>query len=691
MQYDPVFQAWTAPITTVEGIGEKVADRLGQLIGGKTVLDLVFHLPTRWTDRRVVDNFETTTEGETQTVRGIVQNFAPAGRGSKVQRVRLADDTGFLTLVFFNPNTGYLQKQLPVGTSVVVSGKIEDFHGQRQITHPEYIVPADKIDEIPLIEPVYPLQAGMTNRRLHGFIRSALSNLPDLPEWQRADVLKKHNWQGCLQSLRNLHQPENPDEIRIRNSVERLAYDEALARALRFREIRQSIAVFNAVQIVPNEKTKAAFGTALTYAPTEAQTRSMAEISADIALTTPMQRMLQGDVGSGKTTVAAYAAYLAAAEGHQVAIMAPTEVLARQLYAAISTIILPLGINSACLTGRDKGAERKRIVADTASGDIQVLCGTHALFQSGVEFNSLGLVIIDEQHRFGVNDRAKLASKGLSPHLLIMSATPIPRSLSMTLNGDIDLSILDEKPIGRQPIDTRVIPDTRLDSVFSAVSRAVSRGEQVFWVCPRVEEDEDGRAAITRYAMLDEILEKPVGLVHGRLPAIEKEAALEAFRNGETSVLIATTVIEVGVDVPAATIIVIEGAEQFGLAQLHQLRGRVGRGSDKSYCLLIYTPPLGETATKRLDTLRKSQDGFYIAEVDFKLRGPGDILGLAQSGIPIFRVLDLGRDQGLLAMANKDAEYEFAQNTAGGDHIMSDALRLLVDLLAPKGSERTRI
>ena len=377
-----------------------------------------------------------------------------------------------------------------------------------------------------------------------------------------------------------------------------------------------------------------------------------------------MQRMLQGDVGAGKTTMAAFAAYLAASKGYQVAVMAPTEVLARQLFSAIGNILRPLGIQVDCLTGKDKGNARKDILENVRTGAIQILCGTHALFQSGVEFDALALAIIDEQHRFGVQDRAKLASKGLSPHLLLMSATPIPRSLSMTIHGDVDLSILDEKPAGRQKIDTRIISNARIGDVIDGVCRAVGRQEQVFWVCPSVEEDAEHMSAISRHAILEDLIPGKIGLVHGRLSAAAKNTELERFKDGETRVLVATTVIEVGVDVPNATIMVVEGAERFGLAQLHQLRGRVGRGDKASFCLLVYTPPLGQTATTRLQTLRDSDDGFYIAEMDFKLRGPGDILGLEQSGIPNFRFINLSEDQSLLAMANKHSDYLFSRSEA---------------------------
>ncbi len=686
MKSDDIRKAWTKPISTLDGIGPKLADSLRGLIGGSTLFDLISHLPHRWIDRSLKARFDETTPGETQTVSGIVQNFSVAPRGSKLQKIRLADDSGFLTLVFFNSNSGYLQKQFPIGETVVVSGEIEDFHGQRQMTHPDYVVLADKIEQIPLIEPVYPLQAGMTNRRLLGFIRQALHLVPEPPEWLDETLLRRHEWPTFMEALKRLHMPQTLAPEILSLARERLAYDEAFARALKFREIRAETmsagaAVLNSPTDVLNR-----FSASLPYPMTSAQQRACNEIANDVQKTQPMQRMLQGDVGAGKTTVAAFALYLAVSSGKQAVIMAPTEVLARQLDDSIGSVLSPLGVRSICLTGRDKGKAREQILDDLKSGDIHVLCGTHAVFQDNVEFKDLALVVIDEQHRFGVSDRVRLATKATAPHLLIMSATPIPRSLSMTVHGDIDLSILDEKPAGRKPVDTRIIPSSRLGDILTGVERALTRDEQVFWVCPRVEDDTDAPSVISRAAMLDELFPEQVGLVHGRLAAKEKEAALETFKAGTTKILVATTVIEVGVDVPQATIMVIEGAQGFGLAQLHQLRGRVGRGDKPAFCLLVYDPPLGETAKKRLSTLRDSNDGFYIAEVDFKLRGPGDILGNEQSGLPDFRFLDLSRHQDLLQIANDNALY--IDEREGG---IPEKYSTLMALLSPTKSNKPQV
>ena len=683
MSAQEILESWFQPLTVLNGVGQKQSDRLKELIGGDQLIDLITHLPHRWVDRTCVSDFASTIENETQTVKGIVQNFTPAPRGSKVQRIRLADDTGFLTLVFFNSNAGYLQRQFPVGKMVYVSGTIEDFHGQRQITHPDYVASEDKAHTIPLVEPVYPLQAGLTNRRLHGLICQALEIVVQPPEWLEADLLARENWSGLMESLNGLHRPKTFCDDDFLSCRQRLAYDETLARALVFEGIRRSQAEYDARQLVLPADGMSAFLSALPYPATGAQQRAFEDISSDSARGSPMLRMIQGDVGAGKTTVAAFALFLAVKSGYQAVIMAPTEVLARQLYRAVSDIMELFGLNVVCLTGRDKGKKRDALTSQISSGSADIICGTHALFQEGVDFDRLAMVVIDEQHRFGVSDRGKLLAKTDGAHLLLMSATPIPRSLNMTLNGNIDLSILDEKPPGRKDVDTRILPTDRLDDVYGGVRRALSSGDRVFWVCPRVDDEGEAISVIGRHAILSDLFGDKVSLVHGRMKAEEKESALEAFRLGETSILVATTVIEVGVDVPEATIMIVEGAEQFGLAQLHQLRGRVGRGSKPSYCLLLYQSPLGPTAKTRLSTLRDSNDGFYIAEMDFKLRGPGDLLGSAQSGLPEFRFLNLSTDQRLLEMSSVHARYVFERGQND-----DEKFRILNTLFGPEMKER---
>ena len=673
-----------AELDTLPGIGPKLREPLARLVGGNTVWDLLLHLPERWLDRRVRASFAETEPGEVASVQGDVQDHIAPKSPKQPYRVRLADETGFLTLVFFRGDGRWLSGQLPMNKARIVSGRIEEFNGERQMVHPDHIMDPAKGERPPPVEPIYPLTAGLTNKRVHSAITAALDTLPDLPEWGDQHLVAERNWPGLVSALRQLHTPDTFDETAFALASERLAYDEALAREVAFALSRAAHRQRRAPAMTTDFRAQDRLVTSLPFRPTRAQMRATQEIAEDLGETAPMRRMLQGDVGSGKTLVGALAAVQAAEAGYQVAFMAPTEVLARQQYVTLDEWLSPLGYSVAALTGRDKGSGRDALLMGLADGTIQVVAGTHALFQETVNFSNLGLIIVDEQHRFGVMDRARLADKALSPHMLVMSATPIPRTLSLAVNGDLDLSILDEKPEGRQPVETRALPDSRIDEVIAAVGRAADRGEQAFWVCPKVETDtEDSTSAISRQAILEEALGRPIGLVHGRMKPAEKDAALEAFRAAETRVLVATTVIEVGVDVPAATIMVIERADGFGLAQLHQLRGRVGRGGKPSFCLLLYHPPLGETARARLETLRRTEDGFEIAEADFKLRGPGDVLGLRQSGVPVFRTMKLPEHGSLFAIARKDAQ-AFVATDEELETERGYALRLLRELLSPR-------
>lgn len=672
-----------AELDSLPGIGPKLKEPLARLIGGSTVWDLLLHLPEKWLDRRVRETIDETEPGEVATVQGEVQaHIAPKG-GKQPYRVRLADETGFLTLVFFRGDGRWLSGQLPMNRTRIVSGRIEEFNGERQMVHPDHIVDPERGERPPPVEPIYNLTAGLTNKRVHSAAVAALDIVPELPEWADMHLIAQRSWPDMATALRNLHAPKEYDEELFYIAAERLAYDEALAREIAFALAKAQRRARKAPAMKTDFIAQDRLVTSLPFRPTGAQMRSSKEIAEDLTEASPMRRMLQGDVGSGKTLVGALAAIQAVEAGFQAAFMAPTEVLARQQFVTLDTWLSPLGYAIAAVTGRDKGSAREANRMGLADGSIQVAAGTHALFQEGVDFANLGLVIVDEQHRFGVMDRARLAGKALSPHMLVMSATPIPRTLALAVNGDLDISVLDEKPLGRKPVETRALPDSRVDDVVTAVGRATSAGEQAFWVCPKVDVDDDESSAVARHAALEDMLGVPVGLVHGRLKPAEKDAALEAFRAGETKVLVATTVIEVGVDVPNATIMVIERAEGFGLAQLHQLRGRVGRGDKPSFCLLMYRAPLGETAKARLETLRRTEDGFEIAEADFKLRGPGDMLGLRQSGAPMFRVIRLQDHGDLFAIARKDAQ---ALVEADAD-LNSDrglALRLLRELLSPR-------
>tara|TARA_R110000751_G_scaffold24143_7_gene66288 strand:- start:9276 stop:11324 length:2049 start_codon:yes stop_codon:yes gene_type:complete len=673
-----------AGLDTLTGVGPKLKPLLERLVDGDTLWDLLLHLPERWVDRRVRSSFEQVVFGEVATVQGEVHAYQAPYSDKAPHRIQLFDGTGFLTLAFFRADGRWLQGQFPIGSTRIVSGRVEDFNGERQMTHPDYIVDPAKGDRPPEVEPIYGLTAGLTNKRVHALAVQALDSVPDdLPEWGDAHLVAQRGWVGFKAALTGLHNPSVYDEAAFEAARLRLAYDEALARESAFALARASRKRRNAPAIPKAQVAQSRLARSLPFRQTGAQVRAVAEISNDMSSQSPMRRMLQGDVGSGKTLVGALAAVQAATGGFQSAFMAPTEVLARQQYETLDKLLSPLGYTVASLTGRDKGAAREGTLLGLADGSIQVVAGTHALFQESVVFRNLGLIIVDEQHRFGVQDRMRLVGKAVSPHMLVMSATPIPRTLAQAVHGDLDVTILDEKPEGRKPVETRAVPDTRIEEVVDAVGRAIKRGERAFWVCPKVDVDDDDSTAVGRHAALKDQLGVPVGLVHGRMKPTEKDSALEDFRSGRTKILVATTVIEVGVDVPEATIMVIERAEGFGLAQLHQLRGRVGRGDKPSFCLLLYRPPLGEMARERLETLRRTEDGFEIAEADFKLRGPGDMLGIRQAGATDYRIIDLSRHADLLAIAKKDATavVEADPDLTGP---RGKALRLVRELLTPR-------
>ena len=673
-----------AGLETLTGVGPKLKPLLERLVDGDTLWDLLLHLPERWVDRRVRASFEQVVFGEVATVQGEVHAYQAPYSDKAPHRIQLFDGTGFLTLAFFRADGRWLQGQFPIGSTRIVSGRVEDFNGERQMTHPDYIVDPAKGDRPPEVEPIYGLTAGLTNKRVHALAVQALDSVPDdLPEWGDAHLVAQRGWVGFKAALTGLHNPSVYDEAAFEAARLRLAYDEALARESAFALARASRKRRNAPAIPKAQVAQSRLARSLPFRQTGAQVRAVAEISNDMSSQSPMRRMLQGDVGSGKTLVGALAAVQAATGGFQSAFMAPTEVLARQQYETLDKLLSPLGYTVASLTGRDKGAAREGTLLGLADGSIQVVAGTHALFQESVVFRNLGLIIVDEQHRFGVQDRMRLVGKAVSPHMLVMSATPIPRTLAQAVHGDLDVTILDEKPEGRKPVETRAVPDTRIEEVVDAVGRAIKRGERAFWVCPKVDVDDDDSTAVGRHAALKDQLGVPVGLVHGRMKPTEKDSALEDFRSGRTKILVATTVIEVGVDVPEATIMVIERAEGFGLAQLHQLRGRVGRGDKPSFCLLLYRPPLGEMARERLETLRRTEDGFEIAEADFKLRGPGDMLGIRQAGATDYRIIDLSRHADLLAIAKKDATavVEADPDLTGP---RGKALRLVRELLTPR-------
>jgi ATP-dependent DNA helicase RecG len=534
------------------------------------------------------------------------------------------------------------------------------------MVHPDHILPVEEADAIPPFEPVYPLHGGITQKLMWKATRGALALAPELPEWMDPALRAREGWPDWRSALARAHAPEDPRDLSPTDPARaRLAYDELFAHQLTLALARSLARRGKGRRTAGDGRLRAAVEAALPWPLTAAQRRAVAEIAADMAAQQRMNRLLQGDVGSGKTVVALFALLIAVEAGGQGAMMAPTEILARQHYDSLLPLAAASGVRIALLTGRDRGAERAAKLSALAAGEIDIVVGTHALFQKDIVFRDLRLAIVDEQHRFGVAQRMELGAKGLQTDVLVMTATPIPRSLALAQYGDMDVSVLDEKPPGRTPVVTALVSAARIDEVVAHLRRAVEEGRQAYWVCPLVEESEvsDLTAAEERFRHLRAVLgEGAVGLVHGQLPPAEKDAAMARFAAGQTKVLVATTVIEVGVNVPNASIMVVERAETFGLAQLHQLRGRVGRGAAQSTCLMLYQPPLSASGRRRLEILRESEDGFRIAEEDLAMRGAGDVIGTAQSGLPRFRIADLVRQAGLMAMAQADARKLLAED-----------------------------
>lgn len=655
-----------APITSLAGIGEKTADLIRRILAvdttGREVRagDLLFVPPYAVIDRTHRPGIAHSGEGSIVTLELTVDRHQapPRGRGSVPYRVFAFDETGEITLTFFHAKGPWLEKLMPVGGEIIVSGKVEWFNGRPSMVHPDHIVAKADAASLPSIEPVYPMTAGLSAKLVRKAIASALGRLPALPEWQDDSVLAKLDFPGFSDALHELHQPENAADCDAMGTAwRRLAYDELLAGQIALALVRMRMRRLSGRALEGDGARGAAIRAALPYTLTSAQDRSIAEIEGDLALPDRMLRLLQGDVGSGKTVVALMAMARAAEAGGQSALMAPTEILARQHFSTIAPLAAKAGLRAAILTGREKGRERAETLATIADGSVGIVIGTHAIFQDTVTFHDLALAIIDEQHRFGVHQRLAIGAKGAAVDILVMTATPIPRTLVLTAFGDMDVSRLDEKPAGRQPIQTVTLPLERLSDLIGRMHRAVDEGQKIYWICPLVEEAEgmDVMSAADRHKTLSEIFGANVGLVHGRMSGAAKDEAMADFKAGRTRVLVGTTVIEVGVDVPDATIIVIEHAERFGLAQLHQLRGRVGRGDAASSCVLLYQSPLGEIAKQRLSVMRDTEDGFRIAEEDLKLRGEGELLGTRQSGTPGFQLARLEHHADLLAIARDDA------------------------------------
>ena len=679
------------PVTSLSGVGPRIGKGIETVAGGR-ILDLCFHMPSGIIDRRFSPKVAEAPEGALATLIVRVDAHHPPATRRLPYKVTCADETGFITLAFFHTHSDYLLNALPGGETRVVSGRVEDYAGEKQMVHPDHIGTLDELDDMRAVEPVYPLTAGLTAKPMRKAVRGALAQLPDLPEWLDPEYKRARGWSDWREAVRAAHAPADDAELSPKMPPRRrLAYDELLANQLALALMRAHWRKRPGRTIKSCGALRDKVLDALPFELTAAQRQAGDEIAADMASPSRMMRLLQGDVGSGKTVVALLAILTAVESGAQAALMAPTEILARQHRAVLAPLAEAAGARLTLLTGRDKGKDREAIIADLASGDIDILVGTHALFQKGVTFHDLALAVIDEQHRFGVHQRLALAKKGTQSSdsggaqdavdILLMTATPIPRTLAITAYGDLEVSQLREKPPGRKPVDTRTMPLSRMDEVVAGLERAVKSGARSYWVCPLVAESEvvDLAAAEERYAHLTKAFSGRVGLVHGQMKSAQRDDVMNAFAAGGIDLLVATTVIEVGVDVPEATVMVIEHAERFGLAQLHQLRGRVGRGAESSSCLLLYAPPLGETARARLNIMRETEDGFRIAEEDLRLRGAGEVLGTKQSGLPEFRLADVAVHEDLLLAARDDARL-ILERDGGLDSPRGEALRVLLYL-----------
>ncbi|MBI1212320.1 MAG: ATP-dependent DNA helicase RecG [Alphaproteobacteria bacterium] len=680
-----------AAVGELKGVGPSFAKLIAKAAGPR-VVDLIWHLPSGVLDWSKRSTTRDAPSGEPVTLKLLIVDHSPPRIKRLPYKIRASDDTGYIDLVFFKARNDYLQRTFPVGQTRFVSGRVETFQDRPQMAHPERVLTPDAFETASQIEPVYPTTEGLSVRVLSRAVAQAVARAPTLPEWQDPAWLKKQGWPSWHDAVVSCHAPSALSDIDPAASArQRLAYDELVANQLALNIARAKLRRLKGRALRGDGHLRAKALGALHFSLTNSQQAALEEIDRDLAAPQRMLRLLQGDVGAGKTVVAFLAMLTAVECGCQGALMAPTEVLARQHGQSLMPLAEAAGVSLAVLTGRERGRERDSVLTRLQEGQLDILVGTHALISEDVLFHDLGVAVIDEQHRFGVHQRLALSSKAGDPaDILVMTATPIPRTLALTVYGDMDITRLTEKPAGRKPIATRAIPLARLDEVIEAVGRAIKADERVFWVCPLVEENEDldVTAAEQRFAELDKDFHGRVRLLHGRMKGAEKDAAIEDFRSGRAAVLVATTVIEVGVDVPDATVIVVEHAERFGLAQLHQLRGRVGRGAKPSSCILLYQAPLGETARARLDCLRHTEDGFAIAEEDLRLRGAGELLGERQSGMPLFRLANLGAHGELIAAARDDARLILSRDPDLKSP-RGEALRVLLYLFEQDEAVRT--
>lgn len=656
-----------APVSSLEGIGPKLEKVLTKLFHGTVdgstarIVDLIFHQPHSIIDRTNQPKISEAPEGSIVTLKVHVDQHQPSPRSKKSipYKVNVHDETGELTLVFFRSHAQYLEKMLPIGEQLYVSGKIEYINGRPNMVHPDHIISEKDFALMPLIEPVYPATAGIAQKILQKSIRASVEKIPQLEEWADDALVKKENWSDFQQAATRLHNPRDLTDLDPRSTHRRrLAHDEFLSGQLALALMRERMRKQNGKARSFNGQLANKIIANFKWPLTSSQNKAIEEINSDIKKPERMLRLLQGDVGSGKTIVALSVMASVIEAGSQAAIMAPTEILARQHLKSISSLCETAGIKAEILTSREKGKVREAILNRLASGETDILIGTHALFQDQVKFKDLGLAVIDEQHRFGVHQRLALGDKGTQSDVLVMTATPIPRTLVMTWYGDMDVSQLTEKPAGRQEIKTTALSKEKLSDLVARIKVAVGEGKKIYWVCPLVEDSEevDATSAEERYQFFKPIFKDKVGIIHGRMNSEEKDAAMMAFKNSDTRILVATTVIEVGVDVPDATILVLEHAERFGLAQMHQLRGRVGRSDQASSCILLYKTPLGEIAKTRIEAMRQTNDGFILAEKDLELRGEGEILGTRQSGTPGFNLASTEHHADILEMARDEAK-----------------------------------